>query len=71
MVLSRKISLWAVPLSGKSTGSARPPPVAAAGYARLTERLPETCAGLKADPAALEYKHFTYVAAGGLRRRRT
>ncbi len=38
--------------------------VIAAGYARFTARLPETCAGLKVDPAALEYKDFTYVAAG-------
>jgi hypothetical protein len=36
----------------------------AADYDRYTERLPETCAGLKVDPAALEYKDFTYVAAG-------
>jgi hypothetical protein len=38
--------------------------VIAADYALFTERLPETCAGLKVDPAALEYKDFTYVAAG-------
>ena len=38
--------------------------VIAADYARFTELLPETCAGLKVDPAALEYKDFTYVAAG-------
>jgi hypothetical protein len=38
--------------------------VIAADYDRYTERLPETCAGLKVDPAALEYKDFTYVAAG-------
>jgi hypothetical protein len=38
--------------------------VIAADYDRFTERLPETCAGLKVDLAALEYKDFTYVAAG-------
>jgi hypothetical protein len=38
--------------------------VIAAEYDRFTERLPETCTGLKVDPAALEYKDFTYVAAG-------
>jgi hypothetical protein len=36
----------------------------AADYDRYTERLPETCAALKVDPAALEYKDFTYVEAG-------
>jgi hypothetical protein len=38
--------------------------VIAADYRRFTERLLETCAGLKVDPAALEYKDFTYVEAG-------
>jgi hypothetical protein len=38
--------------------------VIAAEYALFTERLPETCAGLKVDPAALGSKDFTYVAAG-------
>jgi hypothetical protein len=38
--------------------------VIAADYHRFTERLPETCAGLKVDPVALECKDFTYVAAG-------
>jgi hypothetical protein len=35
-----------------------------AAYDRFTTPLPETCAGLKADPAALELVDFTYVAAG-------
>jgi hypothetical protein len=38
--------------------------VTAADYVRFTERLPETRAGMEVDPAALEYKDFTYVAAG-------
>jgi hypothetical protein len=52
---------------GNAAGSCPPlssGAVIAADYALFTERLPETCAGLKVDPAALEYKDFTYVAAG-------
>jgi hypothetical protein len=48
-----------------SKNGALPPEgaVIAADYDRFTKRLPETCAGRKADPAALEYKDFTHFAA--------
>jgi hypothetical protein len=52
---------------GNAGGSCPPLPagaVIAADYHRFTEHLPETCAGLKVDPAALEYKDFTYVEVG-------
>jgi hypothetical protein len=38
--------------------------VTAADYDRFTERLPETCAELKVDLAALDGGDFIYVAAG-------